>query len=176
MLSQNDELILRELRSALSSLPEGTEEALAQALLIHRRVFFCGAGRSGLMLRALAMRLAQMGRCTYVAGETVTPAIEKGDLLVAASASGKTAGVVNNARIAREAGADVLVITAAADGPLAALGDGVILLNAGSKERASGEQVMGSLFEQALLILGDGAVQQMNADGEAMRRRHANLE
>ena len=35
---------------------------------------------------------------------------------------------------------------------------------------------MGSLFEQALLILGDGAVQQMNADGEAMRRRHANLE
>ena len=46
------------------------------------RIFVAGAGRSGLCIRAAGMRLMQMGKSTYIVGETITPSIQAGDLLV----------------------------------------------------------------------------------------------
>ena len=42
------------------------------------------------MIRGLAMRLMHMGYTSFVVGETITPAIQPGDLLVIASGSGST--------------------------------------------------------------------------------------
>ena len=53
-----------------------------------KRIIVCGTGRSGLMLKSFAMRLMQIGYISYVVGETITPAIKEGDLLIVASASG----------------------------------------------------------------------------------------
>ena len=39
------------------------------------------------------MRLMQMGYISYVVGETITPALKEGDLLIVASASGETNSV-----------------------------------------------------------------------------------
>ncbi len=51
------------------------------------------AERSGLMMRVFAMRLMHMGFESHVVGETLTPAVEKGDLLVIGSGSGETCKV-----------------------------------------------------------------------------------
>ena len=69
MLSPGIALILNELNAALGKVPR---EA-AECVRAHDRVFVGGAGRSGLMLRAFAMRLMQTGREVCVIGETVTP-------------------------------------------------------------------------------------------------------
>ena len=128
-------------------------------------------GRSGLMLRALAMRMAQMGRQAHVVGETTTPAIGPGDLRVVASASGATAAVCSHARKAKDCGAELLVITATEQSPLTELQPADVCL------RASGSrQMLGSLFEQSLLLLGDELVLRMQPDESDMRKRHANLE
>jgi len=169
--------ILAQLQRVGDCLPTDAAERAARRILSHERVFVHGAGRSGLMLRALAMRLAQMGRCVYVAGETVTPAIRRGDLLIVASASGTTASVLRAAEVARSCGADVLTITATADSPLTAVHPADVLMDTPTKDRAQADgQAMGSLFEQALLIFGDAVVQCMGADPLQMRKNHANLE
>lgn len=169
--------ILQELMQVCAQLPEDAASKAAQVLEGHKRVFFYAAGRSGLMLRALAMRMAQMGKCVYVAGETVTPAIEAGDLLMLASASGNTQSVCRYARIARDVGADLFVISAAETSALAQIHAPDVLLPAPSKDQAGASgQVMGSLFEQSLLLFGDSVVMLLAKDTQGMRRMHANLE
>ena len=172
-MKMNYQTVLGELERVFSELPLSAAEGFRDELLRHERVFFHGAGRSGLMLRALAMRLAQAGRTVYIAGDTVTPAIREGDLLVVASASGTTDSVRRYARIARECGADVVCITSEGS-PLLAEYPG-IALKVSTKDSAEGSaQVMGSLFEQSVLIFADTVVQLLDTSG--MRARHANLE
>ena len=129
--------------------------------LIHeaKRVFTFGAGRSGLALKAFAMRLSQLGLTSFVVGETTTPAFKAGDLLIAASASGTTSQVVNGAKIAKENGATkVLLFSTSDENPLAQLADEVLILSSKGKyatESLATKQPMGSLFEQKVWLLGD---------------------
>ena len=175
------QLILEELQGLFAWLPDEKIDALAEKVAKAPRVFVCGAGRSGLGMKMFAMRLAQMGKCAFVAGETTTPAIGKGDLLLAASASGTTPGVCRNAEIAKRAEAAVYVITAAPQSALAQENRALVLpcrhKNSGAGE---GMQPMGSLFEQALVILLDGCVlfcmEKLQETASSMRDRHANLE
>lgn len=170
--------IVRELNRVFERLsPEDVKRA-ARCILSHERVFVGGAGRTGLMLKAFAMRLMQMGRTVYAAGESVTPAVRRGDLVFLASASGSTYTALHYARAATEAGADLFVVTAAPDSPLAAFHPADILLPCGGRDRQEegSEQVMGSLFEQALLLYCDAVVMALDPDPDVMRSRHANLE
>ena len=89
--------VLDELRHTLSALSEVQIHSAVQCILTARRVFFVGAGRSGLALEMAAMRVMHLGLTVYVVGEVVTPAIERGDLLVVASGSGTTASPVRAA-------------------------------------------------------------------------------
>ena len=167
---------IKALSRVLESVPETAKQRLALAVEGHARVFVCASGRSGLMLRAFAMRLAQMGRTVYVAGETVTPAIRAGDLLVLASASGHTSAVVHAAQVGLAYKADLLVISARAASPLAALHAPDVLLAAPDKDSAEEDVLMGTLFEQALLLLLDETVQRLRPDPARLRANHANLE
>jgi len=164
------------LKNILDRLPEDTVSRAAACINRHRRIFVYAAGRSGLMLKAFAMRLAQMGRTVYVVGETVTPALEPGDLLILASASGKTQSVCRYAQKAKEIGADLFIITATADSPLTQIAPADILISAPNKNSAASGQIMGSLFEQSLLLLCDNITENLGADPAQMRLRHANLE
>ena len=169
--------ILAELSDLFAKLPADIIPNAVHTLCRHDRIFVYAAGRSGLMLKAFAMRLAQMGKTVYVVGETVTPALEQGDLLVLASASGATQSVCRYAQIANTIGADLLVISANADSSLSQIHAADILLPASSKNTAAGSaQIMGSLFEQALLLLCDGIIAAYPCDRAQMRSRHANLE
>ena len=73
--------VIDELKKCLGSIDEGSAEKALSMIDSAERVFCIGAGRSGLGIRAFAMRLMHMGKKVYLVGETTTPGIKKNDLL-----------------------------------------------------------------------------------------------
>ena len=140
------------------------------------RVFFTGVGRSGLVARAIAMRLMHVGIPTFAVGEIATPGIEAGDLLVAVTSSGR-GSVLQQARTANEIGADVLVVTAAPESGIVELASIALILPA--RTEVPTQQHAGSLFEQAALVVGDALLhsvqQRLRVPSAELDRRHANL-
>ena len=167
---------LTSLAGVFEKIPEDAAPQFARIIENHPRIFVYGAGRSGLMLKAFAMRLAQMGRTVFVVGETVTPAITGEDLLILASASGTTKSVLRCAETAKGLGTSVYGITATPTSPLAALSDAFVTLHAPTKDSAVANGIMGTVFEQSVLLLGDRVAEILCKDPAAMRARHANLE
>jgi 6-phospho-3-hexuloisomerase len=147
------------------------------------RVFVFGAGRSGLALRMTAMRLMHLGLDVHVVGEATTPAIARGDLLLTASGSGTTGGIVRAAETAVSVGALVAALTTAARSPLAELAAVTVLVPAAEKLDRSGSasvQYAGSLFEQAVVLIGDALFhalwQRSGQSADDLWPRHSNLE
>ena len=150
-------------------------------------VFCAAAGRSAMGIVGFVTRLSQMKRRAYLVGQPTTPPIATGDLLLIASASGRTASLLQHARAAKQQGAELFVITADADSPLAELADGVLVLpcpspkmNVASPATLASDQPMGSLFEQSLLLTLDAIVMTLMADAhltcDDLFANHANLE
>ena len=134
-------------------------------------------------MRAAAMRLMHLGLQVYIVGDTTTPAINQEDLLIAASGSGTTSGIVRAAEKAVSIGAKLVTLTADPNAALAKLADHVVYIPAaGKEEHGSGKsaQYAGSLFEQFLMLLLDAVFQSLwKLDGTpaaALYQRHANLE
>ena len=179
-------LIRRELDALITSALDGNPaelDAFATALGDAERVFVHGAGRSGLALKMTAMRLMHLGFTVHVVGDVTTPAITSGDVLLTASGSGTTGGVVRAAQSAVDAGASVAAITTATESPLAKLAAHVLALPAADKLDRSGSasaQYAGGLFEQAVVLVGDALFhslwKQSGATADDIWPRHANLE
>lgn len=147
------------------------------------RVFVVGAGRSGLALRMTAMRLMHLGLEVHVVGETTTPAIRAQDALLTASGSGTTEGIIRAAETAADVGARIVAITTAPDSPLARAADALVTVPAATKLDRSGAasaQYAGSLFEQAVVLVGDAIFDALwhrsGATADELWPRHANLE
>lgn len=178
--------VTREIDSVVERLVREDPLALArfaELLGDSPRVFILGAGRSGLALRMTAMRLMHLGLSVFVVGEVTTPAIGRGDLLLTASGSGATTGIIRAAEIAIAAGATVAAITTAAESPLALLAAATIIVPAAGKldrSDALSAQYAGSLFEQIVVVLGDALFhalwQRSGATADELWPRHANLE
>ena len=178
--------VRRETDSALAALAEtevASIDALAAAVQHADRVFLLGAGRSGLALRMTAMRLMHLGLTVFVVGDTTTPAIQPGDLLITATGSGTTTGIVRAATTARDTGAAVATITTAPDSPVAQLSSVVVTVAAAGKLDRSGTasaQYAGGLFEQTVVLLGDALFhllwQRSGLSADDLWPRHANLE
>ena len=180
------EQILTEVAACVRQV---SAESLARAETLMEtasRVFVAGAGRSGLCMRALGMRLMHLGKTVHVVGETTTPSIAAADLLILGSGSGRTAGLLTLAEKARRQQAKILLFTTDRASPLAELADYRVVIPAPSL-RTSKEtcdlfsvQPLGTLFEQSLLVLCDSIIlglMQRNRIGTAqMLERHANLE
>jgi len=155
---------------------------LTSSILAAKRVFVCGAGRSLLMMRAFAMRLMHIGVEAYVVGETITPAIADGDLLIAGSGSGQTRVTLATIQAAAVRGARTAVITAHGDSEIAKACDLVVVvpLPATDETGSTSRQPLGSLFEQSLLVVGDvlvlGLMERLGTTNEQMWMRHTNLE
>jgi 6-phospho-3-hexuloisomerase len=147
------------------------------------RIFIISAGRSGFAMRSFAMRLMHLGLTVYFVGETTTPAIQAGDLLITASGSGTTGSIVKAAEKAVAVGARLVALTTNTTSPLAKLANHVVHIPAAEKEDHGGEksqQYAGSLFEQFVLLLTDAVFMSLwkmgNAPAEELWKRHANLE
>ncbi|EKK21031.1 6-phospho-3-hexuloisomerase [Fructilactobacillus florum] len=178
--SKSWQTIIAELAKQPINLTNRDCEIIEQA----PRIFVAGGGRSGLAIKALAMRLMQLGKTVFVVGETTTPAIQEGDLLVLASASGTTPAIVELAQTAQKAGAVIWLFSTNKSNPIATIAKQVTLLPGKSKQTGrtatSSQQPLGSLFEQSVWIFGDALVLAlMNDQGiteQELRSQHANLE
>ncbi|KRE82457.1 6-phospho 3-hexuloisomerase [Paenibacillus sp. Soil766] len=175
--------VAAELYHAFQQINDGEVAGLAERILKANRVFVAGAGRSGLMGRAFAMRLMQLGIPVYVVGETVTPAIKAGDLLVIGSGSGETAPLVAYANKSAALHAEVVLVTLSAHSTIGRIANYTVMLTGARKDQADAAvslQPMGSLYEQTLLLFYDVVIislmQMLKMDTSSMYENHANLE
>lgn len=176
--------ILEELKQVAEQLEDTQIESFSSKVNQAKRVFVAGEGRSGLMGKAFAMRLMHAGFNVFVKGETITPSIRKGDVLVAISGSGNTASIISNAKQAKNSGADILLVTTAADSDLGKLADEIIRIPAATKYKCLEEtptmQPMGNQFDQCVHILLDAIVivltQSRENINDYMRDQHENLD
>jgi 6-phospho-3-hexuloisomerase len=150
---------------------------LIDALMSTRRIYAAGQGRSGLAAAAFAVRLGHLGLEVHVAGEATCPPIGDGDLLVAVSASGRTAITLHQLDRARAAGAAVAAISATAVSPLMQRATLSVHLPVGA---IGSSQHAGSLFEQAVLVFGDAVSKllqrELALEDAQMAARHDNLQ
>ena len=163
--------------------------------LYHRKgkVLVMGAGRSGLVGKAFAMRLLHLGFNSYVLGETIVPSISRGDVAVAISGSGRTGLIVEAADAAKKVGAYVIAITTYPESPLGQLADLVVMVPGRSKVSKMDDYFarqilglheplapLGTLFEDTAMLLLDGVIYylmiKLNVTEDEMRNRHANIE
>jgi len=175
-------LVLGELSRASAAVNWEQWERLPGLTLQSKAVFAVGSGRSGLALRMGAMRLMHLGRIVHVVGETTTPAIRAGDLLIAVSGSGSTSAVVHAAEVARTQDAVVAAITTNASSDLARAATHVLIIPAAEKTHQVAQvsqQYAGTLFEQMVIVLLDAVFhelwQRSGVPGEELYRRHSNL-
>ena len=182
-IQSNLEMILNENRELAAKIDYKQIAEIIPFIQHADRIFIIGAGRTGLALKSAAMRLMHLGFTVFIAGEIITPAIKKGDLLIAGSGSGITNSIVSAAEKAVKAGAKVVSLSATAESPLARLSNMVAIIPAAQKQdhgSALSKQYAGSLFEQSVLLLTDAIIQTLwSLDGtpaEELWKRHANLE
>ena len=168
--------ILERVGRMLDSRRGPTEEAV-KMIASAKRVFVYGVGRSGLVARAFAMRLTQLGLDTFFIGETITPIVKMGDLVIIVSSTGTTMSAVQTANIARRVGAQVLAVTGNASSKLGQAANAVFPIAEERDARRSKYAPLGTLFETAALVLLDGLVAEVMKElGEteaSMRGRHA---
>lgn len=178
------EAVLNELRSTLLCVdPDGIEKLL-EMICSSDKVFFVGVGRVMLSLQAITKRLAHLGINAHYVGEITEPAISKNDLLIVGSGSGESIFPVEIARKAKSLGVKVVHIGSNPNGTMSNYADLMVRLPVRTKLNLSDEimsiQPMTSLFEQALLLLGDILagliIQKKQLDINALWQYHANLE
>ncbi|MCL1854737.1 MAG: 6-phospho-3-hexuloisomerase [Clostridia bacterium] len=177
--------IVKELERTMIDTDAVQGERLADAILASGKVFVAGAGRSGFAVKAFSMRLMHMGFDAYVVGETVTPNLEPGDLLIIGSGSGATGSLITIAEKAKKLGAVLGLITISPDSPIGAHADIVLRIPAPTPKasvdaRFTSIQPMGSLFEQSLLLTLDAVIlrlmEKRGQNTDTMFTKHANLE
>lgn len=174
----------REISTVLSNIAEEEALLVSAALRKANRIFIYGEGRSGLMGKAFAMRLMHGGYHVYVVGETITPSIAEGDLLIAISGSGSTGIIYDFAKKAKKMGVTVILVSTRRDSKIAKISDYVLVIPAATKYRHPGEpatiQPLGNQFDQSLHLVLDGIIihslQEKQDMNEEMRNRHTNLE
>src|ERR1700724_946320 len=113
------QLILEEIGSVINRVDQEELTHFIKTIQSGKRIFVVGEGRSGLMAKSFAMRLMHLGASVYVVGETITPSIEKDDILVAVSGSGTTKSILFFAQKASELGCKVAALTTNPESELA---------------------------------------------------------
>jgi len=163
--------------SCVESIDDGKANALFQAIGASRRVFFVGAGRTGLVARSVVMRLRQMGREAFMAGEAATPAASVKDLVIVCSGSFRSTTTLAIYERTVEAKIPTAVITSSAGAPNYGRADFIVVIPV---DRHVKTAPLGTMFELSLQLLFDSWVlswmAQWGIGEKSMRARHATLE
>lgn len=162
---------------SLAAVDPAVIRAIVTELRNAPATFVYGAGRSGIIGRAFAMRLVQTGLVAYVIGESVTPIVHHGDAVFILSNRGESNSALQTANIVRREGAKLIVVTAKATSKLAHASSILLPLDFPEDPLRPKFAPLGTLFESAALRLTDALVAEiLAARGEtedSMRRRHA---
>ena len=188
------EAILDNIHDAEEYLVEEDIAKFIEVITTADNIFVTGAGRSGLAAKAFAMRLMHLGLSSYVVGETISPAINAGDCILAISGSGETNTIVTAAKISKKRGAKVLALTSYPESSLGQLADGIIHVKGRTKVEVDDENYLkrqikgnytsltplGTAFELTSLVFLDGLVSElmetMGKTEQDLKNRHTVLE
>ena len=191
------EEIVAGIQSSIEELNMKEVERLIELLLESKdkKIFIVGMGRSGFVARAFALRLMNLGFNVYFLGETITPAAEKDDLLIAISGTGATKMVLTASTAAKEIYAKVIAITSFPESPLGQMADRIITIKGRTKigwpreedylaRQIIGEREpltpLGSVFENNCMVFLDSLVvelmHRLGRTEEDLKRRHATIE
>lgn len=174
-----------ELGGVLARLTPDLAETLIKEIEAAPRLFGCASGRSGFILRGFLMRLMHLGFRVYYVGETITPRIRPGDLLIVMSGSGETAQPREMQRRANTAGARTLALTSHPDSTIGREAQVVMGIPGTTKLTRNQEtpsvQCPGSLFEQASFLFLEAVVlilyqRRLGRDQTEVLDRHTDLE
>jgi 6-phospho-3-hexuloisomerase len=176
--------IINEIDAVLDGIKEDEFKKFVKAINSSKNIFVTGQGRSGLVARTFAMRLTHIGFSCHVVGDTTTPNIDEGDMLIACSSSGTTSVTCHIAGLAKRLNAQVVVITAHPNSELSEYAGLSIEIPASDTDLVIQsqltEQFRSTLFEQACLVYLDAViltlVRLLNREEVEMMKRHANLE
>lgn len=183
------EQMAESIQKTVTRLDRVETSAFFTRILSANRVYVAGAGRSGLISRAFAMRLLHLGFDVYVVGETVTPALQPGDTLVVFSGSGETHSMATICKTVKELGGDVCLITASPDSTMSRIADCVVNLGdltgyyrgdtstfevrqmtGQYRSVASAFAPLGTMFETLALVFSDAVISAlMEAKKEGAR-------
>jgi 6-phospho-3-hexuloisomerase len=188
-------LMASKIRSIANTISDEDAEKFILELLNAERIYVVGAGRSGLVAKAFAMRLMHLGLHAYVVGETITPALNRGDVMVIFSGSGRTKTVADLAETAHEIGGRICLITSNADSRIGRIADCIVIIEHHRDKVADDgaefeiRQMMGdhksfaplgTLFETASMIFADAVISRIMditmVDESALKNRHTNIE
>jgi len=178
-------MALSELGTVLGRIDEAAIDAACEMLAGAGRIACYGCGREALQIKGFAMRLFHLGLPVAVVGDMTTPALGKGDVFLVTSGPGETSSVLALMKVAGQAGARNLLLTAEPQASAAQLADFTLNIPAQTMASDQGAQAtsvlpMGSLFEGALFMLFEIMVLKLktmlDVAPEAMRARHTNLE
>ena len=176
--------IINEIDYVLDGIKEDEFKRFVTAIDSSKNIFVTGQGRSGLVARTFAMRLTHIGFSCHVVGDTTTPNIDAGDMLIVCSSSGTTSITCHIAGLAKRLNALVVVITAHPGSELSDYANLTIEIPASDTDQVIRSQrtaqFRSTLFEQACLVYLDAVilslVRLLNREEVEMMKRHANLE
>ena len=188
-------LMASKVRDIANGISDEEVEGLIREILSAKRVYVMGAGRSGLVARAFAMRLMHLGLTSYVVGETITPALDPEDLMIVFSGSGETKTIADIAESAKHIGGRLCLITAKRDSRIGRIADCCVVIESRRDENGDAgaefeiRQMMGkhksfaplgTLFETASVIFADAVISRLmeikEINVETLRGRHVNIE
>jgi 6-phospho-3-hexuloisomerase len=192
LVIRTTEEILARIKANARHIDAAAVEKLVAELRSAPAVFVHGAGRSGLIGRAFAMRLMHLGLAVYVVGEATTPAVKAGDLVLAVTGSGETPSVRVVVDEARKRGARVATITSNPKSTVARNSDLVVVIPSAEDRRGDTDYLarqvrgehepltpMGTAFELTAMVLLDAIVvelmRRMNLTEAEMVAKHATL-
>lgn len=177
-------MVLGEIESAIQSVDQNALEMLVKDIQGAEDVFLIGVGRVMMSLEAICKRLTHLGISAHCVGDITEPALKKNDLLIVGSGSGESIIPVAIAKKAKEFGAKIVHIGSNPNGCISQYSDYMVRIPVQTRlylpDEVKSQQIMTSLFEQSLLILGD-IIAQIIADDKKLDfkelwRYHANLE
>ena len=174
--------VMKEINQVMTQVDETQLQHILPLFTHKRRIFVRGAGRSGFQAKGFAMRLMHLGYEVYVLGETITPSVKEGDLFIAISGSGKTRGVLMDAKSAQEKGLTLLVFTSDSQAALAQFADKMVIIPGATKTGSgiASIQLLSSLFDQTLHITLDVLClmlsRQQSATKDEILQAHVNIE
>lgn len=186
------DLMANHLHNVVEELDRKSVKKMLEYIINSRAIFVMGAGRSGLVGRAFAMRLMHLGFISYVVGESTTPAVTNEDTVIAISGSGQTNSIAELGKITKDIGAKLITITSNKDSLLGNISDAVVNVAGRTKNDVGGYverhirgeyaylTPLGTSFETSATVFLDGAIAELiyitGASEEDLKSRHNKLE
>jgi 6-phospho-3-hexuloisomerase len=176
--------VLEELRPGLAPDVLAQLPYLSKRLASAGRILCYGVGREGLMMKALAMRMYHLGLDAHVVGDMTVPPVASGDVLIVSAGPGSFSTVAALVKVAQNAKAQVICVTAEPDGLVPQMADAVVQIPAqtmaNDRNEATSILPMGSLYEALMFLFFELLVldlrTRLGIAPDAMRANHTNME